>query len=199
MKKYLNSALIASAMGVCGVNAEVDCVGISRSVALEVTADRSQVLEIVSKYASEAPGCVCEVVKSAINASEADSGRVAAIVEVAVTANPDQIPLIANCAIATAPDAVGDIQAVLVRLLDPILRYNIVRKGFCAVGGGEGSGFNTPWNPLDFPGNGNPDVGPLPGMDGGNIILRPGPQYEVAPIIQPPVVPPVVTPVNPNA
>jgi hypothetical protein len=194
MKKYVNSILIATALGASGVNAEADCVAISRSVALEVSADQSQVLEIVSKYASEAPGCVCEVVKSAIKASEADSKQVAAIVEVAVTANPDQMRLISQCAIATAPDAIGDIQAVIAKLDsnsgDSEASANSSKAPSEEVAA-EG------WNPLEFPGVGNPDVGPLPGMDGGNHILHPGPQFEVAPIIQPPVVPPVVTPVNP--
>ncbi len=186
MKKYINSILITTALGVFGVNAEVDCISLSQSVTLEVTADSSKVLEIVSKEVAAAPSCSCEIVKAAIKASEAESKTVAAIVEAAISAAPDQMRLISQCAIATAPDAIGDVQAVLAKL-DPNSAVTIIKlKVARASSNGRAA---KGWNPLDFPsGKTTPTVGPPPGTDGGRSELPPGGQTGAPPVIDIPVI-----------
>lgn len=189
MKKYINSILITTALGVFGVNAEVDCIALSQSVTLEVTADSSKVLEIVSKEVAAAPSCSCEIVKAAIKASEAESKTVAAIVEAAISAAPDQMRLISQCAIATAPDAIGDVQAVLAKLDPNSGDSGISSKSSKSSKAPAGEVAAEDWNPLDFPGDENSTVGPPPGTDGGSSILPPGPQIDA-----PPAVDPVTTP-----
>jgi len=174
MKKYINSILITTALGVFGVNAEVDCISLSQSVTLEISADNSKVLEIVSKEVAAAPSCSCEIVKAAIKASEAESKMVAAIVEAAISAAPDQMRLISQCAIATAPDAIGDVQAVLAKLDPNSGDSGISSKSSKAPADEVAAEY---WNPLDFP-----------GTDGGSSIIPPGPQVEAPPTIDPPVV-----------
>ena len=202
MKKYINSILITTALGVFGVNAEVDCISLSQSVTLEVTADSSKVLEIVSKEVAAAPSCSCEIVKAAIKASEAESKTVAAIVEAAISAAPDQMRLISQCAIATAPDAIGDVQAVLAKL-DPnsavtIIKLKVARassngRARASSNGRARASSNRRaakgWNPLDFPsGKNTPTVGPPPGTYGGASELPPGGQTGAPPVIDIPVI-----------
>jgi hypothetical protein len=164
MKKNLKIAIAITALGVFAANANENCTALSQTVLSEVKTDKSNVLEIVANKIAASPGCACEVVKAAIKGSEADSKMVAAIVETAANASPEQLNVICQSAIAAAPDAAADIQAVLVKL-DPNQESQ---------------------SPLDFPGEG--DVGPLPGTDGGNSILIPGPQFDTPPSIDPPVV-----------
>lgn len=186
MKKYIHTLLFTTAFGVVAATAETDCVALAQTVNLEVTAEKNQVLEIVGKYVAASPNCACEVVKTAIKATEADSNTVAAIVEVAITSAPDQSRLISQCAIATAPDAISGIQAVLAKL-DP-------NSGDSTASAKSAKGGKAPmpapkegWNPLDFPGDETSVIGPRQGTDP-NSELRPGPQFGTPPIIDTPVV-----------
>jgi hypothetical protein len=72
----------------------------------------------VQKQVAANPACSCEVVKAAIVASEADRQLVGQIVSTAVEAAPENLRIIAQCAIAVAPDALPEVQAVLAQL-DP--------------------------------------------------------------------------------
>jgi len=196
MKKYVHTLLFTSALGVVVANAETDCVALSQTVSLEVSAEKAQVLEIVSKHVAAAPNCACEVVKAAIKISEADSQEVAAIVEAAITSAPDQSRLISQCAIATAPDAISDVQAVLAKL-DPNSGESSASAKSAKSGKAPAEVAEESWNPLDFPGDETSTIGPRPGTDP-NSTLRPGPQFDNPPIIDTPVdEPPVVTDPNP--
>ncbi len=182
MKNYIRTILATTALGVIGVHAKDDCVAISQAVIIGVSEDESRVLEIVSKEIAAAPSCACEIVKSAIKSSKADNKTVAAIVGAAVTAAPAQMRLISQCAIAVAPDAAGEIQAVLAKL-DP-------NSGDSGLSSKSAKSAKAPevaeedWNPLDFPGGRDPNIGP------GD--LPPGFPFDTPPIINPPVV------TNPN-
>lgn len=145
-------------------------------------------IEIVADMVVRNPGCSCEVVKAAIEKSEPDAKTVAAIVEAASLAAPERMRLIAQCAIAMAPDALGEVQAVLARL-DP-------NRGESADSSKSAKSAKIPAapgevasmpNPLDFPGQG--PVGPTPGGPGG---------FPLIPILIPIILdPPGVTEVNP--
>jgi hypothetical protein len=96
--------------------------------------------------------------------------------------------LIAQCAIAVAPDALPNVQAVLAKL-DP----NRGEGGYSAKGnnpkGGIGQSSDL-GNPLDFPGQstGQPPVvvGVSPGGPGGYPMLPPGFPLFVPPVVLPP-------------
>lgn len=60
----------------------------------------------------EDPTAACEVVKKAIVILNADKKTVGHIVEAAIMASPENIRIIAQCAIAVAPDALTEVQDV---------------------------------------------------------------------------------------
>ncbi len=177
MKKTISLLLFSSALGLLAAKAEVDCSALSVSVKATVAAEQSKVLEIVSDQVSANPGCACEIVKAAIEGSNASTETVAAIVESAAIAAPEQMRLIAQCAVAVAPDALAAVQAVLAKL-DPNLG-----NGYSSKDSKDGK---TPigevaavQNPLDFPGQG--PVGPPPGSAGGLGVIPQLPPIIIAP------------------
>ena len=197
MKMTIRFALLSAAFGLLSSSAafaEVDCVKLVQTVKAAITADPSTTLQLVEKEILANPGCACEVVKAAIEGSKADVKLVASIVETASTAAPDQMRLISQCAVAVAPDALANVQAVLAKL-DP-------NSGETTPAKKDSKDSKTPAptpqvtsNPLDFPGSGIVDhglgVGPNPGGPGGFPVLPFGPPLTVPPIIAPP---PVTTP-----
>ncbi len=96
----------------------VSCSSVAMSVSHRVQIDPSTVLEVVESEISANANCACEIVKSAIKASGADTALVADIAEVAITAAPENMRMISQCAIATMPEALAEVQSVLARL-DP--------------------------------------------------------------------------------
>lgn len=185
MKKTIFLAAFSASLGLVSAS-DQDCGKLAISVKAAVSTEQSKVLEIVSKEVASSPSCACEVVKASIEGTGADVKTVAAIVETAITAAPDQMRLIAQCAIAVAPDALVEVQAVLAKL-DP----NAGDSGQSAKSAKSAKGEKAPIgevaampNPLDFPGKG--PVGPL---------------FPIFPpvIINPPIInPPPVSPPNPE-
>lgn len=98
--------------------ATADCPLLAMVVQRRVAAEPARTLEIVQQEVGLNPNCACEIVKAAITGSEADATQVAAIVETACLAAPDMMRIISQCAIATVPDALERVQAVLAKL-DP--------------------------------------------------------------------------------
>lgn len=155
-----------------------DCTKISLSVEQRVKLDVTKVLEVVEAEVSANPKCSCEIVKAAIKASETDVAVVVSIVETAINASPENMRMISQCAIASMPEAVAEIQALLAKL-DP----NSGDSGYSSKssksakddskGGKVASvvSYTEPANPLDTP-------------------------YYFPPI--PPIIPPSVTNVNPG-
>jgi hypothetical protein len=175
MKTTLKFALITSLFGFASVTsyaAEVDCAKLSFSIKEEVAANRSMVLQIVEKSVLANPTCACEIVKAAITTTEADVKLVTAIVEVAATAAPEQMRLIAQCAVAVVPDSLAEVQLVLAKL-DPGTGDSSSSGKEVAEKGGMDKGGDVktaaPQNVLDFPTNNEQViVGPSPGSNGGN-------------------------------
>ncbi|MBC7980281.1 MAG: hypothetical protein H7Y36_06935 [Armatimonadetes bacterium] len=95
-----------------------DCDSVSMSIEHRINVDPSQVLAIVESEISANPNCACEITKISIKASAADEKLVGDIVEVAITAAPDSMRMISQCAIAAMPEALPIVQAVLAKL-DP--------------------------------------------------------------------------------
>ncbi|GAA5125333.1 hypothetical protein JIN84_13955 [Luteolibacter yonseiensis] len=172
MKKTIFFAMFSTALAVIPAHADVDCIALSASVKKSVVAEQSKVLEIVSAQVAASPGCACEIVKVAIEESKANSEMVAAIVEAASVAAPDQMRLVSQCAVAVAPDALAAVQAVVAKL-DP----NSGESGTSAKSSKDAEAApdatSTAFNPLDFPGQG--PIGPPPGaaVGPGGIPLVP--------------------------
>ena len=94
------------------------CSSVAMSVGHRVQIDPSQVLEIVESEISANSNCACEIIKAAIKGSGADPALVGDIAEVAITAAPQSMRMISQCAIAAMPEALSEVQAVLAKL-DP--------------------------------------------------------------------------------
>lgn len=207
MKMTARFALLSAVLGLLSSTtafAEVDCLKLALSVKQAVAANQSATLQIVEKEVAANPGCACEIVKAAIEGSKATVTLVAAIVETAITVAPEHRHLIAQCALAVAPDALPNVQAVLAKL-DPNRNRppGPSAKAPAEVRGAKGGPATPPVpdsNPLDFPGSGVTDppvnVGGNPGGPGGLPIFPFGPPIFVPPIISPPIItPPVITPI----
>lgn len=174
MKTTLKHAIIA--LSVAAAPAlfadESDCYKVSESVTKAVTATPDNVLAIVGRQVAASSACSCEIVKAAIVATEADRKLVGQIVATAIDAAPDQMRTIANCAIAVAPDALADVQAILARL-EPAGGEGASEKGGYEKGGYAKGGKDPIIQPAGIR---NPLDGPY---------LVPG---------EPPIHPPFVTP-----
>ncbi len=166
-----------------------NCQGITLSIEHRIMRDAANVLEIVEAEVRANPSCACEIVKTAIKVSEADSEKVVSIVEASINAAPETMRIVSQCAIAAMPESLAGVQALLAK-------YD--------ANGGEGRSAksskdtkdaksSTPGqvaampNPLDFPGGG--PVGPTPGGPGGQPLIP-----NMPPII---ITPPTVTRVDP--
>lgn len=194
MKKTICFALMSTVLGSLPTFAEAsspDCLKLSLSVKQIVAAEQSKVLEIVATEVSSAPTCSCEIVKAAIEGSNASVDTVAAIVEAAATAAPEQMRLIAQCAVAVAPDALAKVQAVLAKL-DPNLGESGTSTKSSKDSKAPAGEVAAMPNPLDFPGQG--PVGPTPGGPGGIPLFPISPPI----IINPPIDPPPVSDPNPS-
>ena len=90
-----------------------NCSEIYRAVNKYVKDHPERVLEVVALQTGMNPDCACEVVKAAIIASEADTAMVVEIVEAAIEVAPSRFRIIGQCAIAVAPDALSEVQALI--------------------------------------------------------------------------------------
>ena len=190
MKKSIYVALVSTVLGATPSFAEVkdlDCLKISLAVKQVVASEQSKVLEIVSTEVASAPSCSCEIVKAAIEGSDANVDTVAAIVEAAATAAPEQMRLISQCAVAVAPDALAKVQAVLAKL-DPNLGESGTSTKSAKDSKAPAGEVAAMPNPLDFPGEG--PVGPTSGGPGGLPLFPLIPPIIINPpdIINPPPV-----------
>lgn len=167
-----------------------NCANISLSVEERIKLDPSKLLEVVASEIGANPACVCEIVKAAITSSDADVACVVSIVEVSIVQSPETMRIAAQCAIASVPESIYGVQAVLTKL-DP----NGGDSGASSKSAKDGkSGIaaaaNTVAalaNPLDFPGTG--PVGPNVGGHLGIPLIPP---------LLPVIVSPPVTDVNPR-
>jgi Na+/serine symporter len=114
MKNTFKFALVGAVLAVAApMAAAADCKVISKQVTEAITAKPKLVLVIVAKQIAANEACAGEVVKAAIVITEADKKLVAQIVEQAIEAAPKKISLIANSALAVAPDAYVEIMVVM--------------------------------------------------------------------------------------
>lgn len=117
--------LLTLAFTLTGVHASertiIDCSQIAArtlNTAKRAAVDPVELLNLVDREVSANPSCACEIVKAAIIGTDCDDAIVGYIVETAVRASPENMRMIAQCAIATAPDSIVRVQEVMGRL-DP--------------------------------------------------------------------------------
>lgn len=125
---------------------KIDRQQVYTNVKNNVSANPEMVLELVKKNVAKNQSCACEIVKAAIIASNADKNLVADIVEAAITSAPDKARLIGQCAVAVAPDALAEVQAMVVK-------YGVVSAK--TTSRDETSSYQDDdegGNPLNFPG-----------------------------------------------
>jgi hypothetical protein len=194
MKTSVKFLLMTVALGVLPAQAQRDCVRTVENVRVQVSRDRSEVLNVVAAVQRD-PDCACEIVKTAITTSRANRQTVAAIVSAAGNAAPDRLDLIVQCATAAAPDAVANIRSAAA---------GVQASSGLAGGAGQTAG---EFNPLDFPGDapgvavqgGAESSGAGAGDGTGGVAGRgPGSSFQPPPYGLPQgVQPPVVTDPNP--
>ena len=155
MKNTIKYFFAAAALGVVSAHAgDNNCNSVASSVSSRVSADKSEVLKVVSEEIEKNPDCACEIVKAAIVSSKANKNTVGQIVEAAGNAAPDRIDHIVQCATSAAPDAAANIQNAAAKFQDA--------KG--SIPGGSTNGeplTDDSGNPLNLPGEG--DNSPSPG------------------------------------
>ena len=186
MKTTSTFAVLGTILGlsaVSGFAAEApDCFKASEAVKVAVAAKPSKVLELVETHVAANEKCACEIVRAAIVASEADKNLVASIVTSAANAAPSEARLIAQCAIAVAPDAVNEVQAVMAKFdLGQGDSVVVSEKGGLEKGGVEPAPAIN--DPLDFPvgPNGTGPTNPVGGLVGPGPNAPGGPQSALPP------------------
>lgn len=160
---------------------ENNCQRLALSVEQCAKLDRSEVLAIIENEMKSNPACTCEIVKAAIRATDADADLVVAIVETAITVSPESMRVVSQCAIATAPESLAGVQALLSQYdANAGEAGNSAKdsKGAKVASIQAADAVAAIPNPLDFPGKG--PIGP-PG--GGQPYFKPVPPI----IFTPPV------------
>ncbi len=155
---------------------ENDCQRLSLSVEQRVKLDSSEVLEILEKEMKSNPACTCEIVKAAIRATDADADLVVAILETAITVSPESMRVASQCAIATAPESLAGVQALLSQYDANAGEAGDSAKSAKSAKGAKVAAIHMPDtvaaipNPLDFPGK-----GPIGPAAGGQPYFKPVP------------------------
>lgn len=121
-----------------------DCAKISMAVRKFVKAHPEKVLEVVALHVGQSESCACEVVKAAIIASAADKELVAGIVETAIEVAPSKVRIIGQCAVAVAPDALSEVQAIVSKYGAVSGDSGLSAKGGTEKGGGDGDHTGEP-------------------------------------------------------
>jgi hypothetical protein len=158
------SCLFALALAMPGLSAdETDQATAGLEVAREVRLKAGQskdnpveLLEMIDREVTAHPELACEIVKAAILGAGCDEAIVGYVVETAVRAAPEQMRLISQCAIATAPDALAYVQEVMARLDPSAGEKGLSAKSAKSAKDAKGvveplPASTTPADPLDIP------------------------------------------------
>lgn len=109
--KTVCNILFALLLSLAPVHSET-CKEVQKITIEQVAVAPDAVLSVVDELVNKFPECSCEIVKAAIQTTKADAKLVGKIVDIAIQAAPEQMRMIAQCAIAAAPDAVNTITKV---------------------------------------------------------------------------------------
>ena len=134
--------------------ADLDCSAVAartKATAERTSVDPVELLNLIDLEVSASAGCACEIVKAAIIGTNCDDAIVGYIVETAVRASPENMRLISQCAIATAPDSIARVQEVMGRLDPGAGEKSKSAKSAKDAKGVEVKPAATPPDPLDIP------------------------------------------------
>jgi hypothetical protein len=106
------AAAIALAAGAVFASA-ADCDRVGEKTTAAIEKNPSEMLVVVSDMISKNEGCICEIVKAAIESTGGDKDQVREIVVTAVSASATKAAEITECALAAAPGAAAEIRAGL--------------------------------------------------------------------------------------
>lgn len=194
----------------------IDCSKSTTELVALLEKSPEKVLEIVANAVASNESCAGEIVKAAIEYTNADIKLVEQIVETAMATAPKQIGEIAVFAMATAPDA----NKVIIASIEQFNADNGTGQGFGfdpslvdpkgsdltlidPKAGIDGPVQPTGINPLDFPGGQtqlfvDPKAGgAAPGVGAPGLPVADIPENTVNPPVVPPVSPPLTPPVDP--
>lgn len=177
-------ALISATYRVAGKR-ETNCQNIALSIGQRIKLDRSNVLEIVEMEVKSNPSCACEIVKSAIKATDADNEMVVSILESLISAAPQSMMIATQCAIAAVPEALPNVQALLSKYeanageSGPSSKSAKDAKDAKVANAVMPNTVAAIPNPLDFPGLG--PIGPARGIQPG---FGPVPPIIISPVTQ---------------
>ena len=109
------AATVTAFVSLLAVAGAADCSKITKEVRKEIEASPTKVLVVVNEAISKNESCACEIVKTAIEATNATKQPklVREIVVVAVTAAQKKASIIAECAVASAPGSTSEVKAAL--------------------------------------------------------------------------------------
>ncbi len=106
---------IIGLLGLATVSAygSAECDSLSKEVKAQISSEPKKILVVVDSAITKNSGCACEIVSAAISLVPDDHEMIREIVVTAVSNTPDLAPKIAECAIASAPEASTEIAAGL--------------------------------------------------------------------------------------
>lgn len=154
MIRTLAISILATGFLAAPALAEDSCeqvVARTKATAERAAADPIELLRLVDQEVSANPDCACEIVKAAILGTDCDDAIVGYVVETAVRAAPEHMRLIAQCAIATAPDSLLRVQEVMARLEPGAGTSTKSSKSAKGKGIEVKPAATIPPNPLDIP------------------------------------------------
>jgi len=97
---------------------DAECDALGKEVKTQISSEPKTILVVVDAAIAKNASCACEIVSAAISLVPDDHEMIREIVATAVAAAPDEAPKIAECAIASAPEASTEIAAALDKVFE---------------------------------------------------------------------------------
>jgi hypothetical protein len=127
-KSFLAGSLIALGLTSNAIGQQADCRAVAAEVQALIKGAPAMTLTVVEDALVANPNCVCEIVTTAIAASNADAAMVKRIVYTAVTTTQQHAPAIAECAVAAAPAYADAVRAAFAEAFEDDARKDPKKK-----------------------------------------------------------------------
>lgn len=133
-----------------GTGGETDVAKLAESILNQIKEEPTRLASILELEIAANPQRICEIVKAAMNAVEADDRQMTIILETVASTAPESLRLAAQCAIAVNPAALPSVQSTLARL-DPGAGDGSSAKGSKAPSAKLAAPAADKGDPLDLP------------------------------------------------
>ena len=127
-KFFLAGSLAAFGFSSVADGQQNDCRVVAAEVQSLIQGAPAMTLTVVEDALVANPGCVCEIIRTAIAASNADAVMVKKIVYTAVTTTQQHAPTIAECAVAAAPEHADAVRAAFAEAFEDVDRKKPGKK-----------------------------------------------------------------------